>query len=102
VLLELDQNMLKEVDITAFGKRVKIAHAIAELRRPPSVISSGSMNSPFTPYSQAYSFVGSADHGIYSPESPPHPGDLPGTPIHASLGEAAINVASNGVSLFHC
>ena len=37
VLLELDANLLKtEVGIQAFGKRVRIVNAIAELRRPPS------------------------------------------------------------------
>jgi hypothetical protein len=37
VLLELDANILKtEFGITAFGKRVRIVNAIAELRRPPS------------------------------------------------------------------
>ncbi|KAG6334334.1 hypothetical protein ID866_4758 [Astraeus odoratus] len=36
VLLELDVNLLKaEIGITAFGKRMRIANAIAELRRPP-------------------------------------------------------------------
>ncbi|KAI0690842.1 hypothetical protein BC835DRAFT_1362697 [Cytidiella melzeri] len=37
VLLEIDHNILKtEFDIKAFGKRVRIINAIAELRRPPS------------------------------------------------------------------
>jgi hypothetical protein len=40
VLLELDVNVLKsEIGIAAFGKRTRIANAIAELRRPPSVMS---------------------------------------------------------------
>lgn len=40
VLLELDVNVLKtEIGIPAFGKRMRIANAIAELRRPPSVSS---------------------------------------------------------------
>ncbi|KAG6810375.1 hypothetical protein H0H92_012109 [Tricholoma furcatifolium] len=39
VLLELDAALLKtELGIMAFGKRVRIANAIAELRRPPSVV----------------------------------------------------------------
>lgn len=38
VLLELDANLLKsEIGIMAFGKRVRIANAIADLRRPPSI-----------------------------------------------------------------
>ena len=40
VLLELDLNMLKELDITAFGQRMRLSVAINELRRPPSVGSS--------------------------------------------------------------
>lgn len=37
VLLELDANVLKsEIGIMAYGKRVRIANAIAELRRPSS------------------------------------------------------------------
>ncbi|KAL4076379.1 hypothetical protein J3A83DRAFT_4370556 [Scleroderma citrinum] len=36
VLLELDINLLKaEIGIVAFGKRMRIANAIADLRRPP-------------------------------------------------------------------
>lgn len=42
VLLELDANLLKELDIPAFGKRMRIAAAIAELRRPSSMVSSSS------------------------------------------------------------
>lgn len=38
MLLELDANVLKtEIGITQYGKRVRIANAITELRRPPSV-----------------------------------------------------------------
>lgn len=40
VLLEMDVNMLKELDIPAFGKRMRIANAIAELRRQGSEPSS--------------------------------------------------------------
>lgn len=42
VLLELDANLLKELDIPQFGKRIRIAQAINELRRPAS---HGSANS---------------------------------------------------------
>src|ERR1700733_9980889 len=39
VLLELDVNLLKsEIGIMAFGKRMRIANAITDLRRPPSII----------------------------------------------------------------
>jgi len=40
VLLEFDVHMLKEIDIPAFGKRMRIASAIQELRRPASITSS--------------------------------------------------------------
>ncbi|WVQ95020.1 hypothetical protein IAU59_002112 [Kwoniella sp. CBS 9459] len=42
LLLELDANLLKELDIPQFGKRMRIAAAISELRRPGSAISSSS------------------------------------------------------------
>lgn len=38
VLLELDVTLLKtEIGIMAFGKRMRIANAISDLRRPPSI-----------------------------------------------------------------
>ncbi|WWC71495.1 uncharacterized protein I206_105453 [Kwoniella pini CBS 10737] len=42
LLLELDANLLKELEIPQFGKRMRIAAAISELRRPSSMISSNS------------------------------------------------------------
>jgi hypothetical protein len=57
VLLELDANVLKsEIGILAFGKRVRIANAITELRRPPSVSYSDhvSANQPQTPITPAH------------------------------------------------
>lgn len=39
MLLDLDVNLLKsEIGIMAFGKRMRIANAITDLRRPPSII----------------------------------------------------------------
>lgn len=46
LLLELDANLLKELDIPAFGKRLRIAQAISELRRPSSNSSSVNPLSP--------------------------------------------------------
>jgi len=46
LLLELDANLLKELDIPAFGKRLRIAQAITELRRPGSIASSNNQLSP--------------------------------------------------------
>lgn len=113
VLLELDVDLLKtEIGILAFGKRKRIANAITELRRPPSVISSEhnatrshsqsqsasyslapssaqqSFNSPYTmaPSLSPVSAAGPQTNGfmgvglIMSPDSPPHTGDIAGTP----------------------
>ncbi|KAJ6502678.1 hypothetical protein DFH09DRAFT_1375676 [Mycena vulgaris] len=64
VLLDLDVNLLKtEIGIMAFGKRMRIANAIVDLRRPPSPSASFSLaqtynaqNSPQHPqYAAAYS-----------------------------------------------
>ncbi|KAF8318114.1 hypothetical protein DL93DRAFT_2076077 [Clavulina sp. PMI_390] len=89
VLLELDMNMLKEVDITAFGKRMKLANAIAELRRPPSVASfnppmsiAPSISANSQMYTQSPVILASGMPPLpYSPESAPHTGDLPGGPF---------------------
>jgi SAM domain (Sterile alpha motif) len=90
VLLELDLNMLKELDITAFGKRMRIANAINELRRPASVGSS----SPSTRFVGQSSYASrnvdesnSAPQSVrgpsnmYSPESISPSLDLSGTPM---------------------
>jgi SAM domain (Sterile alpha motif) len=46
ILLELDLAVLKsEIGILAYGKRLRISNAIAELRRPPSVMSSSAEQS---------------------------------------------------------
>ncbi|TBU45202.1 hypothetical protein BD309DRAFT_989737 [Dichomitus squalens] len=130
VLLELDANVLKsEIGIAAFGKRVRIINAIAELRRPPSIDEAepqpaGSMPTPRSlthsfnypgshhshpSHSHSHSIQSSAQHSfnsspfgppspgvvstngngqvvgvalasVMSAESPPHTGDLPGSP----------------------
>src|SRR5437763_487717 len=83
VLLELDVNTLKEeIGIPAFGKRMRIANSIAELRRPPSVNSSSpsvrTPNHQHTVFSSGYGGssrgTGSAPQSmtLYSPESAPH------------------------------
>lgn len=92
VLLELDLAILKsEIGIVAYGKRIRIANAIADLRRPPSILSSeqhtrpGSLSrgSPLPHQSIPLSPSGQSSVGLeslVSPESPPHSGDLPGHP----------------------
>jgi hypothetical protein len=60
VLLDLDVNLLKtEIGIMAFGKRMRIANAIVDLRRPPSPSASFSMP-------QAYNAQNSPQHQQYA------------------------------------
>lgn len=69
VLLELDVNLLKELEIPQFGKRVKIANAIAELRRPQSAMSGAgvsrgvSIGGPISPAGTAQSYPASPTYG---------------------------------------
>lgn len=78
VLLELDANLLKtEIGIMAFGKRVRISNAIAELRRPPSISYSDHnvagvegppmvLSTPITPQSQGHSRQQSQSYSHHS------------------------------------
>lgn len=55
VLLDLDINLLKtEIGIMAFGKRMRIANAITDLRRPPSIVYSDHQPSPTNTNAQAH------------------------------------------------
>lgn len=92
VLLELDLAILKsEIGIVAYGKRIRIANAIADLRRPPSILSSGqhtrpgslSHGSPLPHQSVPLSPSGQGSaglEGLISPESAPNSADFPGHP----------------------
>jgi hypothetical protein len=103
VLLELDVSVLKsEIGIVAYGKRMRIANAITELRRPPSVLSSsaeqdtrpGSL-SHGSPLTQQGMSIGSAGLGsLVSPESPPDSGDMIGRPYVHARGDSDPGVLS--------
>ena len=77
VLLELDINLLKaEIGIVAFGKRMRIANAISELRRPPSIIFPDNQSpqhfqslshSRSQSYSYTHSHSGSTHQSLNSP-----------------------------------
>jgi hypothetical protein len=77
VLLELDINLLKaEIGIVAFGKRMRIANAISELRRPPSIIFPDNQSpqplqslshSRSQSYTYAHSHSGSTHQSLNSP-----------------------------------
>ncbi|KIJ20499.1 hypothetical protein PAXINDRAFT_161035 [Paxillus involutus ATCC 200175] len=95
VLLELDINLLKvEIGIVAFGKRMRIANAIAELRRPPSII--------FTDHQPQHSHSQSISHSIsqsltypYSPSGSTQQ-SLNSPMFAASMGAAMNRPASFG------
>ncbi|KAJ7170172.1 hypothetical protein C8R46DRAFT_994929 [Mycena filopes] len=62
VLLDLDVNLLKtEIGIMAFGKRMRIANAIVDLRRPPSPSASFNLAPAFpsqnSPHQQQYAIA---------------------------------------------
>ncbi len=87
VLLELDLAILKsEIGIAAYGKRIRIANAIVDLRRPPSILSSeqhtrDSHGSPLPHQGLTLSTGGQGSAGLeslVSPESPPNSGDMSG------------------------
>ena len=94
VLLELDVGVLKsEIGIVAYGKRIRIANAIAELRCPPSDLSSeqptrsGSL-SHGSPLGQQESTVNSPATlpsprfgTLATPESPPNFGEPTGQKV---------------------
>ncbi|KAJ7103227.1 hypothetical protein B0H15DRAFT_201781 [Mycena belliarum] len=74
VLLDLDVNLLKtEIGIMAFGKRMRIANAIVELRRPPSP--SASFSLPHSPQHPQYAvaYANSQNSQPY-PNSPQYTG----------------------------
>ena len=105
VLLELDLAILKsEIGIVAYGKRIRIANAISDLRRPPSILSSGQhtrpgslsrgsphplQGVPLSPSGQ-----GSGLENI-SPESAPNSSDFPGHPPVPSRRDSDPGVRSN-------
>ncbi len=93
VLLELDIGVLKsEIGIIAYGKRMRIANAIAELRRPTSVMSSSADQHIRGSYSQSNPFQhlgtsqnpadpdSTGQNSLISPESPPDSGDFSVSP----------------------
>ncbi|KAF8914405.1 hypothetical protein CPB84DRAFT_1811707 [Gymnopilus junonius] len=95
VLLELDVNLLKtEIGIMAFGKRMRIANAITELRRPPSIEYSDHQTSSEHPspihlqYSNAHSRSQSQSQSHHSFPGSIRPDQTHGysQSIHSSLG----------------
>ncbi|KAH7912938.1 hypothetical protein BJ138DRAFT_1134406 [Hygrophoropsis aurantiaca] len=102
VLLELDINLLKaEIGIVAFGKRMRIANAIAELRRPPSIVFSDHHSPSHLPshshshsqsYSYSHSHSSSTQHSLNSP--------LYVTSMSSVMGPPGISgLSSTGVSI---
>ncbi|KXN84942.1 Protein pob1 [Leucoagaricus sp. SymC.cos] len=113
VLLELDASLLKtELGIMAFGKRVRIANAINELKRPPSISYSDSpemtLNTPITPQSQVHSRTQSQSQSHYSfPGSGQGQGQGPGQYVYTQSIQSSLGsplgfggVVGNGVNGF--
>ncbi|KAL0950372.1 hypothetical protein HGRIS_010337 [Hohenbuehelia grisea] len=99
VLLELDANLLKtEIGILAFGKRVRIANAITELRRPPSFI----YDRLSAPSSPMHPHMTQSPSQIHSPSmqppptahSPPYHAHSP--PLHSPLSAQNLGQAYAG------
>jgi hypothetical protein len=94
--------MLKEIDIIAFGKRVKIANAINELRRPPSFESSDAAS--LKPSVSQFSMVGNQSTYSSAPQSTsaPQMATVPGHNHSLSRGyDASISSASvNSPNIF--
>lgn len=69
--------MLKEIDIPAFGKRMRIANAIQELRRPASITSSDAAS--VVPHRVVLTFPNASAHSYNSSLSsaPPHSASSP-------------------------
>ncbi len=63
--------MLKEIDIPAFGKRMRIANAIQELRRPASITSSDAAS--VVPHRVVLSFPNASAHSYNSSLSSAQP-----------------------------
>ncbi|KAF9000253.1 hypothetical protein BDQ17DRAFT_1359916 [Cyathus striatus] len=75
VLLELDANILKsEIGILAFGKRVRIANAISDLRRPPSVGYSDTVGGEASPGYANFPPLSPNSQSGFSQGSQPQPG----------------------------
>ncbi|KAJ9096715.1 hypothetical protein QFC21_004985 [Naganishia friedmannii] len=106
VLLEMDVHTLKEIDIVQFGKRVKIANAINELRRPGSMRSVGNGSTRSQQFSPGYSShhrvpsigaVGYPQAGV--PASPGYDNVPPQTQQHsraASMSGVVDTIPENG------
>ena len=97
MLLDLDVNLLKsELEIVAFGKRMRIANAIAELKRPASVVSSDQLQPPQHHHqrsvSQSVSLPNSANHSLPSPMSA-----WQGGYVGPARGDGASAISANGM-----
>jgi hypothetical protein len=112
VLLELDVGVLKsEIGIVAYGKRIRIANAISELRRPPSVMSSeqptrsGSLSygSPLPQQSHSpATLLSSGPETLTSPQSPPELGELaeqPSEPPYRASDPGTSRAADSDVTV---
>lgn len=111
--MEMDVNILKEIDIIAFGKRFQVAQAIKELKTPSASIASPAMYNrdspaPATPVSQTGSRAGlgssdppsvtghpsqmaSSPYGLYPPTAAPASAPLSASASGPSFGQLGSN-----------
>jgi len=109
VLLELDVNLLKsEIGIMAFGKRMRIANAITDLRRPPSIeysdhqAPSPDQASPMQlQYSNSHSRSQSVSQSHHSfPRTTTPQGHAYSQSVQSSLGSPVAGFNGNGAFAF--
>ncbi|KAF8138820.1 hypothetical protein EV363DRAFT_1580521 [Boletus edulis] len=96
VLLELDINLLKaEIGIVAFGKRMRIANAIAEIRFPPSIVLTDHQPQHVQSFSQSFSHAhspsGSTQHSLNSPMFASMGSTLNGPPSSTLAGPGSLD-----------
>lgn len=92
VLLELDVNLLKELHIPAFGKRMRISNAILELRRPAS-FSAEQHAAALNGFASPASFP-----GAMNVESSHRPGDIPGRPYGHRHDSSSLTSGDEGTA----
>ena len=98
VLLELDATVLKdEIGIVQFGKRMRIANAIQDLQRPPSVVSSENSGSKLQQPQQ----MGQHPHQSLTQQQHPYQQHLPSQQPQGYGNSRQSNGNGNGTSIGH-
>lgn len=97
VLMEMDINILKEIDISAFGKRFQVANAIKELKKPlQPAVAAGERSPSTTDVDNAgqQALLGQQQAFLSSPQHSPGAGTAATPTAVAGLGGAALGAAA--------